>query len=637
MRGLWMAIFCLGFSVLMGQVRSVLEFSPDFGPSVLVASRGNTYSALSPVTLKLAKFNNCSQTIWEVEVQGLSNAVAIDFIQTADLGYAILLQKSNLVSPLRTLVLKLDSNAQVLWCQSYFDVDQVIDFIDYKILENPSGDIIVYGNASNRVNLNVNLRLMALNGLNGQLLWSRFYTPGGIWGTARISPGGGILMRTGNRLIQTDPLGLIVWSKSLNTSGSFFQTLSVSASGIYLCSASSSQQAFVLHRLDLLGNLIWSQSYALIGSPFRLGARFGGNLLLGVDVPLGTALLEINDMGQVVNTGQIGFGVSGLDFVISSWNRRIISGSIPAQGAFVALLDENLETDCAVPGLSLNSTSENYTLSPLPTNVTNVPINQLSETSNVTVTNLNISNLCLGNKNIDLGNDLSFCANEEVYLYNQSLESFERYTWSTGETTDSIKPQTSGLYWVMGSDACGGNVAYDTIRIELWPAPTNDWPQTIERCFAEQLELKAPKCSQCRYLWSTGSTDSVLTQVSAGTYWLQAITSNGCTWTDTVEVIDGVCQNRAYVPSAFKPGLGGQNALFGPIISGQYHDFYFMVYNRWGQLVFESRDARQHWDGYYENMAAPEGIYYWQLQYVPVENAQPKRRQIQFGSLMLMR
>ncbi|MEO5584392.1 MAG: PKD domain-containing protein, partial [Flavobacteriales bacterium] len=77
------------------------------------------------------------------------------------------------------------------------------------------------------------------------------------------------------------------------------------------------------------------------------------------------------------------------------------------------------------------------------------------------------------------------------------------------------------------------------------------------------------------------------------------------------------------VPNAFTPGANGgggggynpmdlSNDVFYPFIRF-VKDFRMRVFNRWGELVFESHDINQGWDGYYKGKISPQDVYVYQL------------------------
>ena len=57
------------------------------------------------------------------------------------------------------------------------------------------------------------------------------------------------------------------------------------------------------------------------------------------------------------------------------------------------------------------------------------------------------------------------------------------------------------------------------------------------------------------------------------------------------------CLKGFYVPTAFTPDNNGLNDFFRPIIAGHVEEYQFNVYNRWGQLIFSTRDVYKGWNG----------------------------------------
>lgn len=76
--------------------------------------------------------------------------------------------------------------------------------------------------------------------------------------------------------------------------------------------------------------------------------------------------------------------------------------------------------------------------------------------------------------------------------------------------------------------------------------------------------------------------------------------------------------NNCYiaVPSAFTPNNDGLNDFLYPLNAYKADQLIFNVYNRFGQLVFSTRDWMQKWDGRYNGEAQPSGTYVWTLNYV---------------------
>ena len=68
------------------------------------------------------------------------------------------------------------------------------------------------------------------------------------------------------------------------------------------------------------------------------------------------------------------------------------------------------------------------------------------------------------------------------------------------------------------------------------------------------------------------------------------------------------------VPNAFTPDSDGKNRTFKPILY-KPQNYFMYIYNRWGELVFQSENPEAEWDGNYGGEPAQDGIYLWYIRY----------------------
>lgn len=97
------------------------------------------------------------------------------------------------------------------------------------------------------------------------------------------------------------------------------------------------------------------------------------------------------------------------------------------------------------------------------------------------------------------------------------------------------------------------------------------------------------------------------------TYILTASTDVGCATTDTLHlrVIKGP---EIYVPSAFTPNGDGRNDRFHIIPVGITEIMFFKIVNRWGQVIYSSKNASRGWDGTRNGIPQPAGTYVWMVE-----------------------
>ncbi|WJK45483.1 gliding motility-associated C-terminal domain-containing protein [Chitinophagaceae bacterium DXS] len=121
--------------------------------------------------------------------------------------------------------------------------------------------------------------------------------------------------------------------------------------------------------------------------------------------------------------------------------------------------------------------------------------------------------------------------------------------------------------------------------------------------------------------------------VAPGTYKVQVSDECGCSTTQDVEL--GITMNDCDVlmPTGFTPNGDKNNDVFRPAAYGKISDYKLQIYNRWGQLLFESEVPGKGWDGTYGGKDQPVATYVWQMFY---KNAQGESR-YKKGTIVLIR
>jgi gliding motility-associated-like protein len=84
-------------------------------------------------------------------------------------------------------------------------------------------------------------------------------------------------------------------------------------------------------------------------------------------------------------------------------------------------------------------------------------------------------------------------------------------------------------------------------------------------------------------------------------YTINITTKTGCVTTDTQQV-KLVPNIEIYVPNAFTPNSDGNNDVLKPVFYGIKQMYYFRVYNRWGQLFYQTQTTKQGWDGTFKGL-----------------------------------
>lgn len=115
------------------------------------------------------------------------------------------------------------------------------------------------------------------------------------------------------------------------------------------------------------------------------------------------------------------------------------------------------------------------------------------------------------------------------------------------------------------------------------------------------------------------------------TYTIQVTDLEGCVHTDTVTVF---VNSSLYVPNSFTPNWDGVNDVFQVYARGM-KEFDLYIYNRWGEVIFQTDDHTAYWDGTYRGNRSPSDVYVWMIRYV--DWVQPSVIQKKYGHVTLVR
>lgn len=142
----------------------------------------------------------------------------------------------------------------------------------------------------------------------------------------------------------------------------------------------------------------------------------------------------------------------------------------------------------------------------------------------------------------------------------------------------------------------------------------------------EPITIDAGEGVAYRWLHSE-ETSRLVKIISSGTYTVEVLNELNCTETRNITVRERLdCNPRIFMPTAFSPngdGLNEELEIFGKYFT----DFKITIYNRWGEVVFQSKDRYQLWNGTLGGQNAIEGVYTAIVEYRFLNTTKIEKRQ----------
>lgn len=210
---------------------------------------------------------------------------------------------------------------------------------------------------------------------------------------------------------------------------------------------------------------------------------------------------------------------------------------------------------------------------------------------------------------VDIGKDTTICTGTNITLHCNPQNFGVIYKWSNGSIDDMIQTQGPGVYSLTVDQK--GCTTTQSVTVGNMPVPFISLGGNVDTCYPYGISLPngVIKGVGYKFLWNTGSTDSVMFIDKEGFYKVQLTNVCGVA-TDSIVFKQHNC--KIWLPNAFSPNGDGRNDVWR--LQGDVKgitSFDVMIYNRWGQCVYRSNNPYEGWDGTQKGQPCETGTYYY--------------------------
>ncbi len=551
--------------------------------------------------------NPDGEILWSKKYPAGNSSYLYDLIITEDNGILAAGYTYPANGSQAALLLKLDLSGNVLWSKMYDNHEG-----DYAHLLAESADGYLVESYSQ--NAPDDITIMKVNKQNGNIFWNKQFDFTGqkdILGGIQKSHSGfhlNVDSRINNTTYNTKQViatleaatGTITWSRQLQSVyGVLPSASSPAADKGFICLQTpvegTSRELFI-YKLDEKGIVQWGKKQVLPGSINGGYLKIyqqqdGGYTIAGNGQPAANTtpylhLLKTDEAGNTYECLQTDAGVTTGDIAVSSNNFTW-------------------------------SKIEDVALSPQPFNVS------------VASESLLVNTLCAGNTCTSLkisGNNVACNLTDTItFIARKDADCFIPVQWQADEnfvqlisSTDSsiaVRFRKSGTTKLLSEITTGCNAIKDSINIRIY---NMDGPGILGNdtslCTNSPVTLSTTSVFDY-YRWFDNSTRSSVTVYKPGAYWVEVTNADRCTARDSIIVNEKDCGKTIYIPNAFTPNNDHTNNTFKPVMSALPESYYFAVFNRLGEKIFETTDPGKGWDGVHKAKIQPAGSFIWFCRY----------------------
>ncbi|MBU3714812.1 MAG: PKD domain-containing protein [Ferruginibacter sp.] len=237
--------------------------------------------------------------------------------------------------------------------------------------------------------------------------------------------------------------------------------------------------------------------------------------------------------------------------------------------------------------------------------------------------------ICLGGTaKLSASGGISYIWSPALYLDNPNI----------GNPTIFNQPAGFIDYVVGVTDNAGcPKPSFDTVRVTVEKVTADAGPRDTSVVSGQPLQLNATggtiyQWTPAQWLNNPNKSNPISNPLSDIEYVVKVSNAAGCNDTDTISVKYFTVIPDFYIPNAFSPNGDGLNDVIKPVALGIKSLDRFNIYNRWGQMIYSTRQIGSGWDGKYKGALQETGTYVWYIKGTDYTNKQIEKK----GTLILI-
>ena len=208
---------------------------------------------------------------------------------------------------------------------------------------------------------------------------------------------------------------------------------------------------------------------------------------------------------------------------------------------------------------------------------------------------------------IEMKKDTTICEGSQIELIATGGDSYSWFPADLVSESNIPNPKSqisSSTMLYLEAKSEKGCESLDSIKISvIHPAVLSKFPNDTLVIQGNEFSVSVLADQEVNFTWQSAEYlscndcfDPYIIPENSAFYFLNYEDTLGCFSNDTSFYVE-ILPFSVYIPNSFSPNNDGLNDLFKPVFDGVSEVLYLYIYDRWGGLVFESKDLDASWDG----------------------------------------